>query len=144
MPIKAFNIKSVEGRRVGDRPPRNIQISHDINVSFPSIIEEGLRAEFRVVITYTGLGTITFSGDIIVAASEEEIKKVYDEWKSSGNPPPEKLTQEMYNGVLGGIIPHAFYLAKELKLPPPIPLPTVNISPKKKARKKGGEGIEVV
>ncbi|MCD6383782.1 MAG: hypothetical protein J7L88_04915 [Thermoplasmata archaeon] len=144
MPIKAFNIRSVEGRRVGDRPPRNIQISHDINVSFPTLTEEGLKAEFRVVITYTGLGTISFTGDILVTGKDEDVKRLHEEWKEKGNPPPTPLTQELYNGVLGGIIPHAFYLAKELKLPPPIPLPTVNVVPKKKGKGRRQEGIEVV
>ena len=57
-------------------------------------------------------------------------------WSAGGQMPPD-VAQEIHTVIMTNCIPEAVLLARELRLPPPIPIPQVNVPP---APGKPGKG----
>ncbi|MBN1389696.1 MAG: hypothetical protein JXA22_03530 [Candidatus Thermoplasmatota archaeon] len=131
MTIKRTELLSVEAKRVGVLAQKmNIRIDVNSNVSQIYLTEEDeARVDFRFMATYTGLGTVGMEGRIIFSGGARELS---DQWSETGNM-PDKAAQEIHGAIMKTCMPVAVLLSREVQLPPPMPMPPVNIKGKKRS-----------
>jgi hypothetical protein len=94
--------------------------------------------EFRFTANYVGVGVIKTEGKLIYECDAPSVVK---KWATEHNM-PEKMANDVHTGILHFGIPEAVLVARELKLPPPIPLPQVAVQKKPGPPAKAG-GQEV-
>jgi len=140
MTVKRTELTSVEAKRIGVMAPKmNIRIDVNSNVSQIYLTEEDTaRIEFRFMATYTGLGSVGIEGRITFTG---EAKELYEKWTETGNM-PEKAAQEIHGAIMKSCMPVAVLLSREVQLPPPMPMPPINIKGKKK-KFQPSSGMEV-
>lgn len=74
------------------------------------------------------LAEILFEGHIVFAVSKEEEKDLLKSWKKKRI--PQNVQIPLFNLILKKCSPKAVYLADELGLPSPVPLPRIQPKPK--------------
>ncbi|UCG67929.1 MAG: hypothetical protein JSV09_08765 [Thermoplasmata archaeon] len=134
MPIKRFELTSIDARRF-TRPGekhKNIRIDHNSSVTLVTEInDKEANVDFRFTANYSGLGIIKIEGSLIYEGDASSLAK---QWSTKNNMPNE-VANEIHTTIMNNCIPEAMLLARDIRLPPPIPMPKVNIQ----AKKKGGE-----
>lgn len=136
MTVKMVDISSIEARRFtkpGEEFKGNIRIDHNSTITTLNVKGEDLVIEFRFTVNYQSLGLIKMEGTIIYE-SKHPLDEVVEMFNSTHNIPPEDAT-EVHNTVLRTCVPIAVYISRDIKLPPPVPIPNVSI-PKKGDKKK--------
>lgn len=141
MPIKSIDITLIDAKRYS-KPKEKIKNVRIDNNSTVTLItpksEEEANIEFRYTATYGGVGTIHLEGVILFTGKVEELSS---KWMNEGNMPNE-VAGEVHTAIMRVCVPEAILIAKDLKLPPPIPLPNIDFKKKKKTERKSS-GIEV-
>ncbi|MCU0861427.1 MAG: hypothetical protein MUE65_03815, partial [Methanomassiliicoccales archaeon] len=79
------------------------------------------------------LGFIKIEGQLIVGG---EIEGLLDEWSKKNSMPPEWANM-VHNTVVPACIPTALLVARDIRLPPPVPMPHINIQQPGPAKKPG-------
>ena len=140
MTVKRTELRKVEANRVGEMGAKmNIRIDVNSNVSQIYLTEEDVaRVEFRFMATYTGLGSVGIEGRITFS---DGAKELYEKWTETGNM-PDKAAQEIHAAIMKSCMPVAVLLSREVQLPPPMPMPPINIKGKAK-KSKPSSGMEV-
>jgi len=131
MPVRTFDLSSVDGRRFVKPSDRwaNLRVDHNSTVSLISEIgEKQASVDFRFTANYRAseavIGLIQIEGNLVW---EGDARGLVKGWSSSGQMPPE-VAQEIHTVIMTNCIPEAVILARELRLPPPIPIPQVNVA----------------
>lgn len=139
MPVIDVNFSKLEAtRKPLDKPVQNITVSNNskiekIEKKKLGNLGEGLFIRFVYTANYEpSLGSINVSGTVVF--HDKKIKDCINEKKGEIALNP-KIFQEVQNSILTASSIQALLLAKELKLPPPIQLPTVVVQEAKKADK---------
>ena len=134
-----MEIRAMEARRyIKDLSrPMNIRIDHNSSVTLFSVVEKNVaNVEFEYTASFGPVGLIKFEGGFIYEGKDaEEIAK---RWQNKKNMPNE-IASQIHTAILHFCVPEAVFIARELKLPPPIPLPQVKFEEKKKRDKSGPE-----
>jgi hypothetical protein len=113
----------MEARRFQESNP-GPKLRVDYNVSTNTVVKQGndLAVEFGLTASYGPLGMIKFEGAIIHRGSD--VDDVLAQWTEKRALPAE-LAAEIHGGIFAGCMPEAMMMAKNLRLPPPIPLPQI-------------------
>ncbi|HER45745.1 MAG TPA: hypothetical protein ENO12_02910 [Thermoplasmatales archaeon] len=142
MVIKTIKLKSIEARRYveHDDKPRQIRIDHNSQISqVMNSAEKTLIIEFQYTASYGAIGMIKLDGTIF--CEENEAKQLAKEWQTTRKM-PDQFASTIHTAIMHTCVPEAVGIAKDLGLPPPIPLPQVRLgSDPKKGQSQGG--IEV-
>jgi hypothetical protein len=141
MPVKIVELTSIDARRFTRRSekPGNIRIDNNSTVTL--ITETGKKeadVEFRYTASYGSVGVIKIEGTLVW---EGDARELVSKWSASNNM-PDNVASEIHTAIMRTCVPEAVFISRDLHLPPPIPLPQVNIS-KKKGRSKQSSGMEV-
>jgi len=139
MKIKNMGIKSIEARRfIKDfSRPMNIRIDHNSSITlFSAVSKEEAHVEFEYVASYGPIGMIKFEGEFIYEGKNAE--DIAKRWQDKKNMPNEVASQ-IHTAIMHFCVPQAVMIARELKLPPPIPLPQIRFDKKEKMGKFGPE-----
>lgn len=142
MIIKNIKLKAIEARRYvePDDKPRQIRIDHNSQISqVSSSAENQLTIEFQYTASYGPIGMIKLDGTIL--CEDAEAKQLVKEWQNTRKM-PDQFASNIHTAVMHTCVPEAVGIAKDLGLPPPIPLPQVRLgSDPKKGQSQSG--IEV-
>jgi hypothetical protein len=140
MGVTKTELLNIEAKRAGMTGQKmNIRIDVNSSVSQVYLTEQDMaRVDFRFVATYTGLGSVSLDGRI--SFKGEDSKELYEKWTETGQM-PDKAAQEIHSSIMKTCMPVAVILSREVNLPPPMPMPNVNIKGKKKS--PPSSGIEV-
>ncbi|RLF26922.1 MAG: hypothetical protein DRN08_05500 [Thermoplasmata archaeon] len=133
MKIKNIQLKSIEARRYIDREekPRQIRIDHNSTITHVyHKHENNAVVEFQYTASYGAIGIIKIEGSLLY--EHEDAKKFAEEWGEKRKM-PDKTASHIHTAVMHSCVPEAVSIAKDLGLPPPIPLPQVRLGqhPKK-------------
>ncbi len=142
MPIKNFEIRSIDAERYGEKEEArgNLRVDHNSSVTrIRKINNNKNELNFRFNINYQNMGMIKIEGKILF---EGNYPNLANKWKKE-NEMPQDVAQQIHSTIISNCIPQAVILAKDLQLPPPIPLPQVNLSEQKNEDKKNVGGMEV-
>lgn len=140
MKIRNIQLKSIEARRYinRDERPKQIRIDHNSTITqIYNIKGEHATIDFQYTASYGPVGMIKLEGSLIYKA--EDAKKIADDWKKT-HKMPNQIASQIHTAVMHACVPEAVGIAKDLSLPPPIPLPQVKLGGDPK---KGQVGPEV-
>ena len=141
MTVKMVELTSIDARRFSRRSEKTGNIRIDNNSTVTLITETGkdtAEVEFRYTAGYGSVGVIKIEGTLVY---EGKIGDLVDKWRSTNNM-PDKVASEIHTAIMRTCVPEAVFISRDLHLPPPIPLPQVNIS-KKQKKGKQSSGMEV-
>lgn len=124
MPVTAVQLKALEARRYQDPVP-NTQVRIDHNSTITLVAREAddrMRVEFGYTTSYGALGVVKVEGWLQFQAPNAGAAA--DGWGTTRNLPPE-MAQQVHTAIMSAAVPEAVGLAKDIRLPPPIPLPQI-------------------
>jgi hypothetical protein len=105
--------------------------------------EREASVDFRFTANYRAVeevvGLIRIEGRIVY---EGQARNLVRQWTST-NQMPNEVANEIHTVIMNNCIPEAVMIARDLRLPPPIPMPTVNI-PAQQPPSKQRQGMEVM
>ena len=139
MPVKTVEITSIDARRFTKPGEKitNVRIDNNSSVTLITPMnDEEANVEFRYTASYGGIGSIRMEGVIIYTGN---VKDLSTKWINEGNMPDE-IAGEIHTAIMRVCVPEAIIISKDIKLPPPIPLPNINF---KKNKTKKSSGMEV-
>lgn len=142
MAVRMVELTSIDARRFTRRGEKqaNIRIDNNSTVTLISQTgEEEADVEFRYTASYGSVGVIKIEGRLVFHGDAAELTQ---KWSSSGNM-PDKVASEIHTAIMGTCVPEAVMVSRDLHLPPPIPLPQINIQKKKGGKKQQSSGMEV-
>jgi hypothetical protein len=139
MIIKTIKLKAIEARRYvdPDEKPRQIRIDHNSQIT--QVMQSGeknLTIEFQYTASYGPIGMIKLEGTLL--CEEDTAKQIAKEWLDTRKM-PDQFASHIHTAVMHGCVPEAVGIAKDLGLPPPIPLPQVKLSSNAKQSQGGME-----
>ncbi|MCD6276487.1 MAG: hypothetical protein J7J42_07095 [Thermoplasmata archaeon] len=132
--IKLFRIDGIEAKRFiePENAPREIRIDNNSTILSISYEDENkVKMSFKFTVTYSGIGVITLDGILIY---EGNAKEIAEEWRKKHRMPDE-VAQEVHATIINNCVIEAVWIAKELRLPPPIP-PPAQFMQQKQTKKK--------
>lgn len=133
MPVARLELTGIEAKRYSKSNERvgQIRIDHNSTVTLVrELTDKEAAVEFRYTAAYGAVGVIRIEGNIVYQC---DAKALEEQWRTTSQMPHEAAT-EIHNTVMRACVPQAVGIAKDLQLPPPIPLPTVNFQqPQQKA-----------
>lgn len=141
MKISNVSLKAINAERYiehGEKP-KQIRIDHNSQVKRIRPDQDKGMIEFEYTASYGAVGVIRISGSLVV--HYKDIKKVASEWQETKKM-PDDLAGALHTAVMHACVPEAVGIAKDLGLPPPIPLPQVRLG-KKPTSVTGQLGPEV-
>lgn len=139
MTIIGFNFTSVSAQKK-DAVKGKININNNVSIknveekdlSLGANKQKSLRFVFEFVSKYDpDIGGITLVGDVIYLEDAKKSKEILDEWNKNKKLPKD-ITGNVLNTVLGKCNIQALILSEKINLPPPIPLPKVQLGQKEK------------
>ena len=142
MKVARVETHTIEAKRFS-KPGEKVQnVRVDQNSTITQITpsgDEGMSAEFRLTINYTGIGFIKLEGQVIMAG-EGDVAPALSEWRSSGNL-PTATANVVHNAVMSHCMPTALLVSRDVQMPPPFPLPRIQLQ--KKSKPRPADGFEV-
>ena len=97
------------------------------DLRFGTSKQNALKVNFEFVANYEPkIATITLKGNITYFDKSEKIDELFKNWKKDKKLPKEVLTP-ILNNILTKCNVEALILSREINLPPPVPLPKVQI-----------------
>ncbi|MBU0498217.1 MAG: hypothetical protein KKC68_03055 [Candidatus Thermoplasmatota archaeon] len=140
MRIRNIQLKSVEARRYveTEEKPRQIRIDHNSQITQITIKADNIASiSFQYTASYGALGVIKLEGSLIY--ENDDAKQISKQWLDTRKM-PNQTASHIHTAVMQSCVPEAVSLARDLGLPPPIPLPQVRLGDD---AKKGQFGPEV-
>ncbi len=140
MKIRNIQLKSIEARRYINRNerPKQIRIDHNSTITqIYDIKENQATIDFQYTASFGPVGMIKLEGSLMYEANDA--RKIANSWKNTRKMPDQTASQ-IHTAVMHACVPEAVSIAKDLGLPPPIPLPQVRLGTKPG---KGQAGPEV-
>jgi hypothetical protein len=136
MPVKTMELTSLEGKRFAKSGEKlkNVRVDHNSTVTRVYPVDENSAVDFRFTVNYSGVGVIQIEGSL----QFEGDPSLPQAWEKTGNM-PEAVASEIHTAIMSFCIQEAVVIAKDLRLPPPIPLPTIQL----KGGGKESSGMEV-
>lgn len=127
MPITNVVLKATEARRYQDQAQGQVRlrIDHNSHISLVQAeADDRMRVDFQFTTNYGAMGVVKIEGSLWL--QEQGAKEAVAKWGETRNLPQE-LAQQVHSAILNACLPQAVGLAKDVRLPPPIPLPQVQI-----------------
>lgn len=140
MSIKNVDLTSIEARRFSKRNEkiRNVRIDNNSTVTLITELNDSeATIDFRYTANYGGIGMIKIEGTMLF---EGDAPALAQQWGSNNNMPNE-IASEVHTAIMRVCVPEAMLISRDIKLPPPFPLPQVNIQ--KKNKTQASSGMEV-
>ena len=127
MKIKNIQLKSIEARRYTElhQKPKQIRIDHNSQVTqMQNKSNDQAIIDFSYTASYGAVGMIKIEGSLVY--ENDDAGKITKQWLDTKKMPNE-LASRIHTAVMHACVPEAVGIAKDLGLPPPIPLPQVRL-----------------
>lgn len=134
MPITRVELSGIEAKRYSKTNERhgNVRIDHNSTVTLvKEISDREAHIEFRYTATYGPIGSIRIEGNMVYQCDAKAFEAA---WRTTNQMAPDQAT-EIHSAVMRVCVPEAVGIAKDLQLPPPIPLPQVQFQTPQQAQK---------
>ncbi|KAA0005985.1 MAG: hypothetical protein DRM99_02850 [Thermoplasmata archaeon] len=140
MKIRNIQLKSIEARRylgLNERP-KQVRIDHNSTFTHVSSVKnDETVVEFQYTASFGPIGMIKLEGSLVYESNDA--KKIAEEWNENRKM-SNQVASQLHTAIMHACVPEAVVIAKDLGLPPPIPLPQVRLG---SHPKKGQAGPEV-
>jgi hypothetical protein len=138
--IKTLEFTSIDARRFtkSGEVVGNVRIDHNSSVTqISELNDREANIEFRFTANYSSIGFIKIEGKVVYEGNASAVVK---QWHTE-HKMPDDVASQIHQAIMIRCIPEAVMVARDLNMPPPIPMPQVNIG--KGAQPKPSSGIEV-
>lgn len=122
MPVKSFELNSMDAKRftkLGERIPQLRVDQNTAVTSVTAVSDSEALLEFRFVINYVGVGVIKLEGKLVWNG---DAKPLVSQWSDK-----HSLPNEVFGPILAATyancMPAAVTAARDIGLPPPLPPP---------------------
>ena len=142
MKIQNVQLKAIEARRYADllSQPKKVRIDHNSNISrLEKIKDDTASVEFQYTASYGPVGLIKIEGTLHFIG--ENISSLVADWNNKRKMPNE-IASGMHTAIMHACVPQAVSIARDLHLPPPIPLPQVRMGKPGVTQANSGSGPE--
>ena len=120
-----------------DSRPKQVRINHNSTITkIHDIKIKQATIDFQYTASYGPVGMIKIEGSLTY--EDDNARKIAIDWKNTRKM-PDKIASQIHTVVMHGCVPEAVGIAKDLGLPPPIPLPQVRLDEKAKKAEFGPE-----
>lgn len=143
--IKGWELNSLEARRFSKVGEKLVNVRIDHNNAVTGVVplnQTDLSIEFRFTASYSGMGFVRMDGKLVVADDSRSPESIAKEWKSTNNMPPD-FANLVHNAVISNCIITATIVTRDLQLPPPVPLPQVDMNQQQQKKNNSEKGMEV-
>jgi len=141
MSITKFEIKSIDAERFSSSGKRrkNVRIDHNSSVTkIKQITKDTFDVYFRFTANYKSMGRIELEGSLEIKDAPSDLA---GRWRDDSEMPKD-IANKIHSTIIQNCIPQSVLISREIKLPPPIPMPKVNM-PDKSKKKRPERGMEV-
>jgi hypothetical protein len=124
VPVTNVQLRAVEARRYQDpQQGQAVRIDHNSHIGVVQMDGANtMRVEFAYTTSYGPVGVVKLEG--LLAFQGPESDAAVKAWQETRNLPAE-IAQQVHGAIMAACVPEAVSLAKDLRLPPPIPLPQI-------------------
>lgn len=139
MRVKNISLKSIEARRYLERDerPKQVRIDHNSSITrFSNVQDKQATIDFQYSASYGPVGMIKLEGSLNIEV--DNAKKIANEWNNTKKM-PDQVAGHIHTAIMHTSVPLAVGIAKDLRLPPPIPIPTVRLGKKPTKAQAGPE-----
>ena len=145
MAIKSFELASIDAKRLMKLQAGqvNVRIDQNSTITFMNALSDTEASiDFRFSANYRAqteevIGLIKIEGTLVYQGKARDVVK---QWNTTQQMPNE-VANEVHTAIMTTCIPEAVMVARDLRLPPPIPLPAVNIQGPAKPGKRAGPEV---
>lgn len=130
MRIRNIHLKSIQARRYIElnKRPKQVWINHNSTITQIHGIKTNLATlDFQYTASYGSVGMIKLDGSLMF--EDDNAKKIANDWGNTRKM-PNQIASRIHTAVMRACVPQAVGIAKDLGLPPPIPLPQVRLGAK--------------
>ncbi len=142
MPVKSLSLSAIDARRLARAGQRgqNLRIDHNSTVTLiTEVSEREASIDFRFTANYRAteevVGVVRIEGNLLWEGHGRELAK---QWVAT-NQMPNEVASEIHTTIMSMCVPETVLLARDLQLPPPIPIPQVNIGTPPPAKRSSPE-----
>lgn len=134
MTIVGMNFTKVLAERKREANEK-INISNNISITTveKSEVAFGVKPQLGLKITFLfhtvydpDFGSIELHGNLLYLSDQKDVEEVFADWTKAKKLPADVM-KPVLNAVLGKCNIEALVLSRDLTLPPPVPLPRVNV-----------------
>jgi hypothetical protein len=120
--IKDLEITSIEGRRYApiDTRPQEVRIDQNLTIVDVKRENEFSRIVYKFTSSFSTLGTISLEGTLLYQGTDEIDVK----WRKDKSL-PDNVANEVQTAIFSSSVIETILIARDLRLPPPIPMPTL-------------------
>ena len=138
MTIVGLNFTKIEAEKK-EFVKGKININNNVTIDKVEEKKLSLATEKQKIIAFTfefiskydpDVGAIKITGDVLYMESANRVKEILDGWKKDKKLPKE-IMATILNSVLTKCNIQALILSEQINLPPPIPLPKLQVGQKK-------------
>ena len=138
MTIVGLNFTKIEAEKK-ELVKGKININNNVSINKVEEKKLSLATEKQKIIAFTfefiskydpNVGFIKITGDVLYMESANKVKEILDGWKKDKKLPKE-IMATILNSVLTKCNIQALILSEQINLPPPIPLPKLQVGQKK-------------
>ncbi len=123
-----LNFRYLDARRLG---AVKSQVNISNNSTITSVSKEGEKMNVGFVFSSNyepNIGLIRIEGDLTVEDTADNINRALKEWEASERTRlPKDMAEGVHNTILSNCIVEASLMARDVKLPMPVPLPQVTL-----------------
>lgn len=120
-PMITIRFTSIFAERVSENIPLQLQYHTQLTIPSGDVEKLGVKLKIPFVFNMTTtplIATITLKGFILVAGSDTDIDKIYEDLSRKKHPP-----KFIFLATLHHTLTEAVIMSREIGIPPPIPLP---------------------
>ncbi len=120
--IKDLEITSIEGKRYQpiDTRPQEVRIDQNLTITDVRKENEYSRIVYKFTSSFSTLGTISLEGSLLYQGNEE----IETRWRKDKSL-PDNVANEVQTAIFSSSVTETILIARDLRLPPPIPMPTI-------------------
>ena len=123
-----INFRNLDARRLSTTKSQ-VNINNNSTITSVGRSDDKLQVSFVFSCNYDpNIGAIRIEGDLMVEDTTDNIDNAIREWgQSEQRKLPKDMAEKVHNAILSNCIVEASILAREVKLPAPIPMPHVSM-----------------
>ena len=126
-----MNYRSLDARRLSQTKG---QVNINNNSTITSVTKDGDKMNVNFVFSSSyepNIAMVRIEGELTVEDTAQTIDSAVKEWEASQRTNlPKDMAEKVHNTILSNCIVEASFLARDVKLPLPAPMPQVNLREK--------------
>jgi hypothetical protein len=124
-----MTFKSLDAKR-HTKPGKQVNISNNSTITSVRREPQNLTVGFVFTTNYEpNIGSVVIEGEVTVEDEKTILDDAYAKWEKTGKTNlPKDVAEKIHNSIITNCLVEAAVLARDLRMPPPIPAPQVSFA----------------